>query len=124
MAALAARLLSDADVAQSYWANLKPAAEFLGNGGTVDLSFQDGGTAHYAIEPPWTRQERWEEEEGYSPSTAAAIVAGLISAADIARQLGGAEIGAAEHYERKADAIVANLASTMATASGTLGNGR
>jgi glucoamylase len=117
-------LLSDADVERSYWAHLKPAAEFLANGGTVDLVFQDGNTDRYLIDTPWTRQERWEEEEGYSPSTTAAIVAGLISAAEMAREVGGAEIGAAEHYERKADAIVTGLASTMMTTNGPLGNGR
>jgi glucan 1,4-alpha-glucosidase len=34
---------------------------------------------------PATPQERWEEEGGYSPSTIAAEIAGLICAADIAR---------------------------------------
>jgi glucan 1,4-alpha-glucosidase len=34
---------------------------------------------------PATPQERWEEEAGYSPSTIAAEIAGLICAADIAR---------------------------------------
>ena len=34
---------------------------------------------------PVTQQERWEETAGYSPSTLAAVIAGLICAADIAR---------------------------------------
>ena len=34
---------------------------------------------------PVTQQERWEETAGYSPSTLAAVIAGLICAADMAR---------------------------------------
>ncbi len=34
---------------------------------------------------PVTQQERWEECAGYSPSTLAAVISGLICAADIAR---------------------------------------
>jgi glucoamylase len=33
---------------------------------------------------PWTYQERWEENSGYSPSTIAAEIAGLVAAAEIA----------------------------------------
>jgi glucoamylase len=50
--------------------HIKPAADFV--------------VAH----GPATPQERWEEETGYSPSTIAAEVAGLICAADIARMNG------------------------------------
>ena len=34
---------------------------------------------------PVTQQERWEEAAGYSPSTLAAVISGLICAADLAR---------------------------------------
>ena len=34
---------------------------------------------------PITHQERWEENAGYSPSTLAAVIAGLICAAEMAR---------------------------------------
>jgi len=34
---------------------------------------------------PITHQERWEENAGYSPSTLAAVIAGLVCAAEIAR---------------------------------------
>lgn len=37
---------------------------------------------------PATQQERWEEKSGYSPSTIAAEIAGLVCAADIARMNG------------------------------------
>ena len=33
---------------------------------------------------PWTEEERWEETSGYSPSTIAAEIAGLVDAAQIA----------------------------------------
>jgi glucoamylase len=42
-------------------------------------------TANYIYNNgPWTEQERWEENGGYSPSTIAAEVAGLVDAAQIA----------------------------------------
>lgn len=42
-------------------------------------------TANYILNKgPWTEQERWEETSGYSPSTIAAEIAGLVSAAQIA----------------------------------------
>jgi glucoamylase len=52
---------------QTYVKHVKPAAEFI--------------VAH----GPATPQERWEEETGYSPSTIAAEIAGLVCAAEIAR---------------------------------------
>ena len=52
------------------WAHVKRAADFL-------LAFeQDGNRA------PWTPQERWENQSGYSPATIAAEIAGLVCAAD------------------------------------------
>ena len=42
-------------------------------------------TANYIYgNGPWTEQERWEETSGYSPSTIAAEIAGLVDAAQIA----------------------------------------
>jgi glucoamylase len=42
-------------------------------------------TANYLYTTgPWTYQERWEENSGYSPSTIAAEIAGLVDAAQIA----------------------------------------
>ena len=37
---------------------------------------------------PKSEQERWENQEGYSPATIAAEIAGLVCAADIARKNG------------------------------------
>jgi glucoamylase len=52
---------------QTYEKHVKPAANFL------------------LAKGPATPQERWEEQEGYSPSTIAAEIAGLICAAQVAR---------------------------------------
>ena len=42
-------------------------------------------TANYIYSNgPWTQEERWEENSGYSPSTIAAEIAGLVDAAQIA----------------------------------------
>ena len=45
---------------------------------------QDGNRA------PWTPQERWENQSGYSPATIAAEIAGLVCAAAIAAANGDA----------------------------------
>ena len=82
-------VLSGAEAQQWYWDMLKPAAEFLANGGSVNL---DWNTA--SITPPWTQQERWEEQAGYSPSTMAAVIAGLVSAASFADEASDAGAGA------------------------------
>ncbi len=97
-----AGVLSDAEMGGWYGAVLKPAADFLAHGGQVRIQ----GTATL-VEPPRSPQERWEEQEGYSPSTIAAVIAGLTAAADIARGLG--DPGAAAVYELKADLYSANL---------------
>ncbi|PSJ20130.1 hypothetical protein CVH10_19215, partial [Halomonas sp. ND22Bw] len=39
--------------------------------GKVGLMWNDA-----EIKPPFTQQERWEEQQGYSPSSTAAVVAG------------------------------------------------
>ncbi|GAB6877750.1 hypothetical protein JCM17823_00240 [Halorubrum gandharaense] len=44
--------------------------------------------AYVARNGPRTAQERWEEESGYSPSSIAAEVAGLVCAADLADEAG------------------------------------
>jgi glucoamylase len=53
-------------------------------------------TANYILATgPWTEQERWEETSGYSPSTIAAEIAGLVDAAQIALANGDAADAAA-----------------------------
>ncbi len=89
---------------------LKPMAEFI---------FHNG---------PGTPQERWEEEgssnpmEGLSPSTIAAEIAGLVTAADIADKNG--DSGAADAYRDRARDWHENLDTWLFTTSGALGDGR
>ncbi|MGH1558047.1 glycoside hydrolase family 15 protein [Caulobacter segnis] len=87
---------------------------WLSRGRAEDLLRQDaeaGGRASWSragrwawagttrpITPPFTQQERWEEQGGYSPSTTAAVIAGLVVAGDIA-DLAGDNAGAEVHRE-------------------------
>lgn len=110
--------LTNSEIGTSYFKMLKPAAEFLANGGHVHIHGDS-----YDINPPFTKQERWEEQNGYSPSTTAAIITGLITAADIARNVAG-DPGAASFYEAKADEFENNIENFMFTTSGVYGDGQ
>lgn len=65
---------------------------------------------------PSTPQERWEEESGYSPSTIAAEIAGLVCAAEIAKRNG--DTASAELYLKTADEWEANLEKWTVTKTG------
>ena len=67
---------------------------------------------------PITHQERWEENAGYSPSTLAAVISGLICAAEIARAHDSIEVAA--FYEDFADWIEHHLEHWTATNNGVL----
>lgn len=102
----------------SYWYNerLKPAAQFLANGGDVDLDWNK-----ITITPPATQQERWEEQFGYSPSTTAAVITGLVCAADMAslssdKQGQVAFLSTADLYEKQ-------IEKTMFSTNGTYNKG-
>ena len=70
---------------------------------------------------PYTPQERWEEESGYSPSTIAAEIAGLVCAAEIARRNDDA---ASQHlYLAAADDWARNVERWTATTTGVYGDG-
>ncbi|MBE1576603.1 glycoside hydrolase family 15 protein [Amycolatopsis roodepoortensis] len=89
------------------WTGVRKAAEFL-------LSYKaDNGHAS-----PYSQQERWEEQDGYSPSTIAAVIAGLVCAADIAKANGAA--ADAKRYLDTADAFKAKLAQWTVTTIGPL----
>jgi glucoamylase len=109
--------LSDAEVAESYDHMLRPAAAFLVNGGRASIDWN----AEQVV-PPRTQQERWEEQAGLSPSTTAAMIAGLVSAADIATHLGRRD--EASQYLDAADRFQAMLRERMVTTSGVYGDGR
>jgi len=103
--------ISKDELLKSYGTMLKPAATFLSHGGKVGLAWNDA-----TITPPYSQQERWEEQEGYSPSTTAAIIAGLEAASDIAAQAGDTT-GAAD-FARHADDYSARLEQRLYTTSG------
>ena len=67
-------------------------------------------------EGPKTDQERWENQDGYSPGTIAAEIAGLVCAADIARKNGAT--AKAKAYEAKADEWQRNVERWTATRNG------
>jgi glucoamylase len=68
---------------------------------------------------PVTQQERWEEVSGYSPSTMAAEIAGLVCAADIAKKNGA--IDDATRYLRIADEWSDDVQKWTVTTTGHLG---
>ena len=112
-------VLNDADISHWYNRMLKPAANFLTEGGAVKILWNDT-----TITPPYTQQERWEEQQGYSPSTIAAVITGLVAAADIANAAG--DTGSAKKYLASADSYSSNLETltytTKGSLSGKLGN--
>lgn len=89
---------------EAWLRHVKPAADFIVGKG------------------PSTPQERWEEEAGYSPSTIAAEIAGLVCAARIAR-LNGDEASArtylstADEWEREVERWTATTSGPYADRS-------
>jgi len=67
---------------------------------------------------PITHQERWEENPGYSPSTLATVISGLVCAAEIARAHDSTEL--ATFYEEFADWIEGHLEDWTVTNEGVL----
>ncbi|MCU0240437.1 MAG: glycoside hydrolase family 15 protein, partial [Pyrinomonadaceae bacterium] len=83
---------------QTYENHVKKAADFIVKTG------------------PITPQERWEEESGYSPSTIAAEIAGLVCAAEIAKKNGDNE--SANRWLKTADEWTANIEKWTVTTTG------
>ena len=88
---------------QSWLKHIKPAAEFIVRRG------------------PRTDQDRWEEKPGYSPSTLAAQIAGLVCAAEIAR-INGDQVSA-NTYLKTADSWSENVERWTVTRSGHTARG-
>ena len=86
---------------RSWLKHIKPAADFIVRIG------------------PRTDQDRWEEKPGYSPSTIAAEIAGLVCAAEIARING--DKSSANTYLETADKWTENVERWTATRSGFTG---
>jgi glucoamylase len=87
---------------------VKRAANFL-------AGFVDPDTGRHA---PFTPQERWENQSGYSPNSIAAEIAGLVCAADMARHHG--DRASARHWLRVADRWEAHLKTWTVTKNGPL----
>lgn len=87
---------------ETWLKHVKPAADFLLRHG------------------PATPQERWEEEAGYSPSTIAAEIAGLVCAAEIARR--NNDETTANNYLKTADEWERKVERWTATTSGPHGD--
>jgi len=89
--------------------HIKPAADFL-------LKF-----APLAEHPaPYTLQERWEEQSGYSPACIASEVAALVCAADIASANGDTE--SAKRYLTTADSWQSQIEKWTVTSTGPYGS--
>jgi glucoamylase len=84
--------------AASDWDNIRAAADYLVANG------------------PRTGQERWENQDGYSPNTIATEIAALVCAADVARRHG--DMGRAGRYEATADHWQASVEKWTATDNG------
>jgi glucoamylase len=91
------------------WAHVKRAADFL-------LGFtQDGNRA------PWSPQDRWENQSGYSPATIASEIAGLVCAAYIARANG--DDASSRRYLATADDWQARVKAWTVTTTGPYSTG-
>ncbi|PWT89825.1 MAG: glucan 1,4-alpha-glucosidase [Proteobacteria bacterium] len=67
---------------------------------------------------PATKQERWEDSSGYSPSTLAACIAALICAACFCREQG--DSATAQFLTEYADFLESHIEAWMVTSTGTL----
>lgn len=110
-----AGILADTELSQWYQQMLKPAADFLAQGGKVKIDWNDS-----EIVAPSTQQERWEEQAGYSPSTMAAIISGLVTASEIAAKVGDNE--AQQRYASAASRFATDLEQLTFTTQGKLKN--
>jgi glucoamylase len=74
--------------------------------------------AYLILQGPVTGQDRWEENAGYSPSTLATVIAGLVCAADRAKDKGNNNL--AEFVLVYADWLVTHLEEWTVTSCGEL----
>ncbi len=87
-----------------YAAHVRPAADYIVDHG------------------PTTGAERWEEHPGYSPSTIAAEIAGLVAAAHLAQAAG--DTARAQLYLATADHYQRNVKAWTVTTTGPYANHR
>jgi glucoamylase len=91
------------DDADTYAKHVKPAADYIVANG------------------PKTAQDRWENQDGWSPGTIASEIAGLVTAADLARKAGAP--ADATRYEATADDWQRNVEKWTATTNGPYSTG-
>jgi glucoamylase len=101
-----AHLVGETD-AKTY-KGIKKAIHFL-------LTFRDEETGRKA---PYSPQERWENQSGYSPATIAAEIDGLVTGAAIARQRGDNRL--ARTWEKVADRWARKVKGWTMTTNGPL----
>lgn len=89
-----------------------------GLGGLNIFPFVERAAGCLVRHAPITHQERWEENSGYSPSTLAAVIGGLICAAELARAHDADELG--QFLEEYADWIEGHLEDWTVTNNGVL----
>ena len=77
--------------------------------------------SHLILQGPVTAQERWEENAGYSPSTLAIVVAGLVCAAEWAKEYGKTDV--VDFIFAYADWVTAHLEEWTVTTQGELVEG-
>ncbi|WP_414637905.1 glycoside hydrolase family 15 protein [Actinophytocola sp.] len=85
---------------------LRRAAEFM-------VTYEKDGN-----KAPWTEQERWENQSGYSPGTIAAEVSGLVCLADLLTRAG--DTAGARHYLSIADTWASKVEQWTVTSTGPL----
>lgn len=90
------------------WRGVRRAAEFL-------VGFRDEETG---LAAPYSPQERWENQSGYSPNSIAAQVTGLVAAARIARLNDAPAL--ARRWPRVADRWQARVKAWTVTTNGPL----
>src|SRR5437762_7177673 len=74
--------------------------------------------AHLILQGPVTSQERWEENAGYSPSTLATVIAGLICAGEYCKERGQTTL--ADFIFAYADWLAAHVEEWTVTTRGDL----
>jgi len=107
-----------------YWTNLQMdevalplvLAWWLGRRDAADWAHIQRGADFIMANGPKTGQERWENQEGWSPNTIATQIAGLICAADVARMNG--DTAKADAYEATADEWQRKVEDWTATDNG------
>jgi glucoamylase len=77
--------------------------------------------AYLILQGPVTSQERWEENAGYSPSTLATVIAGLVCAAECGQEHGRTEL--TDFILAYADWLAAHLEEWTVTTRGELVEG-